>query len=70
MDLAGVSYVDSAGLGELIQTHSTVKDHGGLLKLSNPTGRLRDVLVLARLHTILQVYESEALALESFAALQ
>ena len=68
VDLAGVSYIDSAGLGELVQTQSTVKNHGGSLKLASPTTRLRDLLVLTRLRTVLRVYDDETKALESFAA--
>ena len=66
VDLAGVPYIDSAGLGELVQTHSTVKNHGGSLKLLNPTSRLRELLALTRLTTVLRTYDDEAQALESF----
>ena len=66
VDLAGVSYIDSAGLGELVQSHSTVKNHGGALKLLNPTSRLRELLVLTRLTTVLRTYDDEVQALESF----
>ena len=68
INLSGVSFVDSAGLGELLQTQSALKTHGGALKLSSPTSRLRDLLVLTRLTTVLRVYEDEAQALESFTA--
>jgi len=68
VDLAAVSFVDSAGLGELVQASSTVKNHGGALKLTNLTSRLRDMLVLARLTTVLGVYDDEAQALASFDA--
>ena len=65
VDLAGVSFVDSAGLGELVQTNSTMKNHGGALKLFSPTSRLRELLVLTRLTTVLGMYEDEAQALAS-----
>ena len=68
VDLAGVSYIDSAGLGELVQSHSTVKNHGGSLRLLNPTGRLRELLVLTRLTSVLRSYDDEVQALESFGA--
>ena len=68
VDLAAVSFVDSAGLGELVQANSTVKNHGGALKLASPTTRLREMLVLTRLTTVLGVYEDEAQALASFSA--
>lgn len=66
VDLAGVDYIDSAGLGELVQTQSTVKNHGGLLKLSSPTTRLRELLVLTRLTTVLGLYDDELQAVRSF----
>lgn len=66
VDLAGVSFVDSAGLGELVQTNSTAKNHGGSLKLFSPTSRLRELLVVTRLTTVLGVYDDEAQALASF----
>jgi anti-sigma B factor antagonist len=66
VDVAGVSFVDSAGLGELVQTHSMIRNHGGALKLSGPTSRLRELLVLTRLTTLLGVYDDEEKALASF----
>ncbi len=66
VDLAGVSYIDSAGLGELVQSHSTLKNHGGSMRLLNPTGRLRELLVLTRLTTVLRTYDDEVQAIESF----
>ena len=66
LDLADVSYVDSAGLGQLVQAHSTAKNGGASLKVFNPTARLRDLLVLTRLTTVLGMYDDEAQALASF----
>ncbi len=70
IDLAGVSYVDSAGLGELVQANSTAKNHGGSLKLFSPTSRLRELLVVTRLTAILGIYDDEAQALASYGAPQ
>ena len=66
IDLSGVSYVDSAGLGELVQAYATTKNRGGALKLLNVTKRLRDLLVVTKLLTVFDAYESEATALASF----
>ena len=49
IDLAAVSYVDSAGLGELVQAHSITRNGGGSLRLFNPTKRLHDLLVVTDL---------------------
>jgi anti-sigma B factor antagonist len=66
LDLGGVSYVDSAGLGQLVQIHTTAARSGGRLKLVNVTKRLKDLLVVTKLVTIFDTYESEAEALASF----
>jgi len=68
IDLGGVSYVDSAGLGQLVQTYVTTKNKGGTLKLANVAKRLNDLLVLTRLVTVFETFDSEAKALASFGA--
>jgi anti-sigma B factor antagonist len=68
IDLSGVSYVDSAGLGELVQTYVTAKNRGGRLRLLNPTKRLKDLLVVTKLLTVFDSYDNEAAALASFQA--
>ena len=66
IDLSSVSYVDSAGLGELVQAYATTKNRGGSLKLLNVTKRLKDLLVITRLLTIFDAHDDEAAALASF----
>jgi anti-sigma B factor antagonist len=66
LDLGGVSYVDSAGLGQLVQIHATTKGQGGALRLINVTKKLKDLLVVTKLVTVFDSYESEAEALASF----
>jgi anti-sigma B factor antagonist len=66
LDLGNVNYVDSAGLGQLVQSHVTAKNGGGSLKLLNLTKRLNDLLVLTRLVTVFDSYNTEAEALKSF----
>jgi len=68
VDLAGVSYVDSAGLGQIVQAHAAAKSQGGSLKVFSPTTRLRDLLVLTRLTTVVGMYDNEAQALASYGA--
>jgi anti-sigma B factor antagonist len=68
LDLGGVSYVDSAGLGELVQAYATTKNRGGALKLVNVTTRLRDLLVVTKLLTVFDTFDSEAEAVASFGA--
>jgi anti-sigma B factor antagonist len=68
VNLAGVPYMDSAGLGELVQAFATTRKQGGMLKLMNTTHRLHDLLVITKLVTVFDCYDNEAAALASFAA--
>lgn len=67
LNMSDVSYVDSSGIGVLVGTSLTAKSAGGAVKLLNPSKRVRDALSIARLLTVLEICESEAAALESFA---
>ena len=66
LNLAGVRYIDSSGIGELIANYTTVGRSGGQLKLLNLTDKVQDLLVITKLLTVFDVYESEAEALSSF----
>ena len=68
VDLGGVSYVDSAGLGELVQAYVTTTKTGGSLKLLRLTKRLKDLLTITKLATVFDSYDDEASALASFTA--
>ena len=61
-----MSYVDSAGLGELVQAYVTARKRDGSLKLLNVTKRLRDLLVVTRLLTVFETFDSEEEAIASF----
>jgi anti-sigma B factor antagonist len=67
VNLAGVVYVDSAGLGQLIQSFATTSKQGGALKLVHLTRRLQDLLVITKLATVFESYDNEPAALGSFA---
>ena len=66
LDLGGVSYIDSAGLGELVRAYATTRNRGGALKLVNLTKRLQDLLVVTRLVTVFESFDSEAEGIASF----
>jgi anti-sigma B factor antagonist len=68
LNLAEVSYVDSAGLGALISGYTTTNREGGKLKLVNLTKRIQDLLAITKLITVFETYDSEADALASFAS--
>jgi anti-sigma B factor antagonist len=60
LDLGSVSYVDSAGLGQLVQASVTATKNGGTLKLLNLTKKLNDLLVVTKLSTVFDVVEKES----------
>lgn len=66
LNLAGVSYMDSTGLGEVIRNYKTVIDKGGKLKLLSLTARIRDLMAMTKLLTVFEVFESEQEAVASF----
>ena len=66
LNLNDVSYIDSAGLGELVGWYVTVKNRGGALKLLNSHKKVMDLLQITKLHTIFEVYENQNLAVLSF----
>lgn len=66
LNLAGVKYIDSGGIGELIANYTTVGRGGGQMKLLNLTDKVQDLLVITKLLTVFDVYEDEAEALSSF----
>jgi anti-sigma B factor antagonist len=68
LNLAEVPYIDSAGLGEIVRTYTTVSRQGGSLKLLNLTKRITDLLAITKLLTVFETFESEADAIKSFSA--
>ena len=66
LNLAEVPYIDSAGLGEVVRTYTTVSRQGGQLKLVNLTKRITDLLSITKLLTVFETFESEADALQSY----
>lgn len=66
LNLKGVRYIDSSGIGELIANFTTVNRGGGQLKLLNLTEKVQDLLVITKLLTVFDVYDSEADGLSSF----
>ncbi|MGH9968941.1 MAG: STAS domain-containing protein [Pyrinomonadaceae bacterium] len=67
LSLAGVTHIDSSGLGELIASHVTLRNKGGEIKLTHLTERLRDLMTITKLLTVFDVYDDEPKALASFA---
>jgi anti-sigma B factor antagonist len=68
LNLEGVPYIDSAGLGEIVRTYTTVSRQGGKLKLLHLTKRIQDLLSITKLLTVFETFDSEPEALKSFSA--
>jgi len=66
LNLRNVSFVDSAALGGLLASHTTVARAGGRLKLLGLTERVRDLMVTTRLETVFDTFRAEDDALRSF----
>ena len=66
LNLGGVPYIDSTGLGELAATHATVTRQGGRIVLVQLTHRVQDLLAICRLLTVFDSFDTEAEALSSF----
>ncbi len=66
MNLAGVGYIDSSGIGELVSSFTAVKKEGGTLKLLKLTQKIQDLLAITKLLTVFDVFDDEAEALASF----
>jgi anti-sigma B factor antagonist len=66
LNLGGVSYIDSSGIGELVSSYTTTKNTGGRLKLLNLPKKIKDLLMITKLLTVFEIYEDEPAALDSF----
>ena len=68
LNLEAVPYIDSAGLGEVVRTYTTVSRQGGSLKLLGLTKRITDLLSITKLLTVFETYDNEADAVRSFSS--
>ncbi len=66
VNLAEVTFLDSWGIRELATALNAVNKDGGQLKLANPSKRVKDLLRITRMDTVIQVHDDEAAALASF----
>ncbi len=66
LNLSGVKYIDSSGIGELVANYTTASRDGGQLKLLNLTQKVQDLLVITKLLTVFDAYDNESEALGSF----
>lgn len=67
LNLAGVTFIDSCGLGELVASQVSVENKGGEIKLIGLTDQLQELLRATRLLGVFDTYANEAEAIQSFA---
>jgi len=68
LNLGDVPYVDSAGIGEIVGSYTTLSRVGGTLRLLNLTKRIHDLLAITKLLTVFETFTSEDEAVRSFPA--
>jgi anti-sigma B factor antagonist len=66
LNLAGVSHIDSTGLGELVSGYRLVKAQGGELKLLNLNKRVSDLLQITKFYAVFDIHDGEVKAVASF----
>ena len=69
INLGGVDYIDSAGLGEMVSSLTTMRRDGGSIKLLNLTKRVQDLLAITRLLTVFEAFNSEKDVVSSFSSM-
>jgi anti-sigma B factor antagonist len=66
LNLRDIDYVDSSGLGELVNAFTSMRSQGGELKLLNLTKRVRSLLQITKLLTVFDIADDEATSVKSF----
>jgi anti-sigma B factor antagonist len=66
VNLAGVTYIDSAGVGMMVAERKMVQEAGGVMKLSNLTARSHHLLAMMKLKLVFDIFETEEAAVASF----
>ncbi len=66
LNLGGVDYIDSMGLGSLVAAFARVRKQGGELKLLNLTNKVTDLMQVTKLYTVFDIMNDEAVAVSSF----
>ena len=66
LNMRGVDYIDSSGLGTLVAAHSTLGKAGGAMALMNLSKRSAELLILTKLATVFRIFDDEKAAVDSF----
>ena len=66
LNLTGITYVDSSGVGQLVGAMTSARGQGITLKLLRPNKQVLDLLKLSKLDTVFEIFEDEPTAVASF----
>lgn len=66
LNLAGVDFIDSDGMGELVRCYSVIRQRGGEMRLVHLHERVRNLLQITRVNSIFEIYSEEDAALQAF----
>lgn len=66
LNLAGISYIDSSGLGEMVAAYTTLQKSGGEMKLLYLTRRVKELMMITKLLTVFESFDNEVEAVQSF----
>jgi anti-sigma B factor antagonist len=66
LNLSKLTYLDSAGLGEMVACYTTATKSGGMVKIAHPTTKINDLLTITKLLTVFDAHDTEAKAVASF----
>jgi len=66
LNLARISFIDSAGVGTLVSAYTSARSQGGEVKLSSLTKKFRETLQVTRLLTVFEVFDDDAAGIASF----
>jgi anti-sigma B factor antagonist len=68
LDLAGLTYIASAGVGVMINYLQQLQNHGGCLHIANPTTAVGEIFNLLGLQTLLQIHDDLDAAVQAASA--
>jgi anti-sigma B factor antagonist len=66
LNLAGVTYIDSSGLGDLVGAFASASSRGARLKLLNMRTRVLELMQITKLYSVFETFEDEVVAIRSF----
>ena len=66
VNLSELTFIDSVGIGEIVRSYTHLAEQGGTLKLCGVRPRVRDVIEVTHLDSVIRMFDAEAAALASF----